>query len=66
MKWERLAQVRTVVLIVVGLGALVLAAWLWQMVAGIAALGAACLLLEFLTGDRGEVQARDAGGPARY
>jgi hypothetical protein len=57
MQWERLATVRTVVLIVVGLGSLVVAAWfglgIWW---GVAVLGVSALFLEFMTGERGEPQ----------
>ncbi len=53
MEWGRLTQVRTVLLIVVGLSALVASAFvglgLWG---GLAARGIACLSLEFMTGPR--------------
>jgi hypothetical protein len=51
MDWGRIAVVRTVILILVGLGALVAAAFIGLGVwAGLAALGIACLFLEFMTG----------------
>lgn len=50
-----MATVRTVLLIVVGLGALIAAAWgAFGTWAGLGALGVACLFLEFMTGERGE------------
>ena len=59
LKWERMTTVRTVLLIVVGLGALIAAAWgAWGMWAGLAALGVSCLLLEFLTGEREQTGVR--------
>ncbi len=51
MHWERLAAVRTVVLILVGMGAFVTAVWgglgMWW---SLGALALACLILEFMTG----------------
>jgi hypothetical protein len=54
LKWERVSTIRTVLLIVVGLGALVVSAWGFDWRAGTATLGVSCLLLEFLTGERPE------------
>lgn len=53
MRWERIALVRTALLILAGLLLLVAGAYvLLGLGAGLLAAGAACLLLEFLTGDR--------------
>jgi len=54
LKWERITTIRTVLLIVVGVGALIAAAWLVAMPLGLAALGVGCLFLEFMTGERPE------------
>jgi len=51
--WERLAAIRTLVLIVAGFGFLVTAAFLLDYRAGFALLGIALLVLEYLTGDSG-------------
>lgn len=59
LKWERLATIRTVILIVAGLGSLVASAFIGLGIwAGLAALGIACLFLEFMTGGapRGQQQ----------
>lgn len=58
LQWERIATVRTVLLIVVGVGALVAAAWLVALPLGLAALGVGCLFLEFMTGERPSEQGR--------
>jgi len=51
LKWERLAAIRTVVLVVGGLACLVIAAGLWLGVpALLAAAGVSALFLEFMTG----------------
>lgn len=53
LKWERLAAVRTLILVVIGLSALVTAAWVIALPAGLAALGVAVLLLAYLTDPNG-------------
>lgn len=59
MKWERLAVVRTVALILIGVGAIVAGVWaLLGWPAGLIATGVACLFLEFMTGERGESSER--------
>jgi hypothetical protein len=49
LSWERLAIVRTTILVVAGLAFLCVAAWSWDRIAGMVAVGAALLLVEFLT-----------------
>ena len=51
MHWERFAQIRTVLLILIGFSSLSLAAFLWDVRAGFAAVGVSALALEFLTGN---------------
>lgn len=51
IKWDRLAAIRTWVLVLVGLASLVTAAFLWMLPVGLAALGAALILLAYLTDD---------------
>ena len=59
MKWERLAAVRTVVLILVGIGAIIAGVWaLLGWPAGLIAVGVGALFLEFMTGERGEQHER--------
>lgn len=59
MRWERLATVRTVLLILIGIGCIVGAAFvglgLW---AGLLALGVGALFLEFMTGERSGAEVR--------
>lgn len=61
MEWARLAAVRTVLLILVGLGSLVAGAFvglgLWG---GLLALGLACLFLEYMTGNGGAPRGNSA------
>lgn len=54
-----MSAVRTVVLILAGLGAIVAGIWaLLSWPAGLIAAGAAALFLEFMTGERGEQHER--------
>lgn len=59
MRWERLATVRTVLLILVGVGAIVAGVWaLLGWPAGLIASGVAALFLEFMTGERDHAEAQ--------
>jgi len=53
VNWERLAAVRTIVLVLLGLCALVTAAFLWTVPAGLCAAGVALLALAYLTDPNG-------------
>jgi len=52
MKWDRLSDVRTVLLILGGSAALIVAAWGLDWRAGLGVAGALAFLLEYLTGER--------------
>lgn len=47
--WERLAALRSPLLLLIGLGFLCVAAFLWTPIAGYAAIGIAVIVLAFLT-----------------
>ncbi len=49
MRWERLAAVRSPFMVLVGLGFLCVAAFMWTPVAGWAAIGVGLILLAYLT-----------------
>lgn len=51
--WARLAQARTLILVLIGLGVLVAAAWTVAVWAGLTVLGASLLLLAYLTDPNG-------------
>jgi len=62
MHWERLAAIRTIVLIVAGVAALALAAFLspWPP-AGFVVIGLGCFLIEYLSGGDDRDGVRRAG-----
>ncbi len=49
MRWERLAVLRSPLMVLVGLGCLCVAAFMWAGAAGWAAVGISLLLLAYLT-----------------
>lgn len=53
MKWEKLALIRTWLLVLGGLACLCVAAFLWTTIAGLAATGVSALLLAYLTDPTG-------------
>lgn len=53
MRWDRLTAVRSLLLVLLGLGALCSAALLYSTITGLATAGGACLLLAYLTDPAG-------------
>lgn len=51
VNWDRLANARTLLLVIVGFGSLVVAAFMWTVIAGWAAIGISALLIAYLTDD---------------
>lgn len=49
MSWERLALIRTTLLVLAGLAFLCAAAWSFHPIVGMVAVGVSLLLLEYLT-----------------
>lgn len=48
LNWANFVPIRTLILVLVGFSSLITAAWLFHPIAGVAALGVAALVLEFL------------------
>lgn len=51
VNWNKLVDVRTILLVIIGFGALVVAAFMWSAIAGWAAIGISALLIAYLTDD---------------
>ncbi len=51
VRWDRIAAMRTVLLVVLGLAAVVTGVWMFCVPAGVITLGVALLVLAYLTDD---------------